>query len=195
MQFIEYYEDLKEKAGDEPVLFIDAVHPTQATKISYGWIRKGHRKAIETTGSRTRLNIMGALNLKSPERPLISEYQTINALNISQFFNEIRKVYPDYNQTVNVILDGARYHRAQLVTDWAEVVNIKLHFLPPYSSNLNPIERMWKLMNETCNNRYFSSTREFRNAILTFFEQTLPDIATQVASRINDNFQILKQVS
>lgn len=195
-QFIEYYEDLKEKAGDEPVLFIDAVHPTQATKISYGWIRKGHRKAIETTGSRTRLNIMGALNLKSPERPLISEYPTINALNISRFFNEIRKVYPDYNQTVNVILDGARYHRAQLVTDWAEVVNIKLHFLPPYSPNLNPIERMWKLMNEHArNNRYFSSTREFRNAISTFFEQTLPDIATQVASRINDNFQILKQVS
>ena len=62
---------------------------------------------------------MGALNLKSPERPLISEYPTINALSISRFFNEIRKVYPDYNQTVNIILDGA------LVTDWAEVVNIK----------------------------------------------------------------------
>ena len=53
-QFIEYYEELKETAGDEPVLFIDAVHPTQATKISYGWIRKGHRKAVETTGSRTQ---------------------------------------------------------------------------------------------------------------------------------------------
>lgn len=147
---------------------------------------------------------MGALNLKSPERPLISEYPTINALNISWFFNEIRgqehneirKIYPDYNQTVNVILDGARYHHAQLVTDWAEVVNIKLYFLPPYSLNLNPTERMWKLMNEHArNNRYFCSTREFRNAISTFFEQTLPDIATQVASRINDNFQILKQVS
>ncbi|HHH6703511.1 TPA: IS630 family transposase, partial [Escherichia coli] len=48
---------------------------------------------------------------------------------------------------------------------------------------LNPIERMWKLMNEHArNNRYFSSMREFRNAISTFFEQTLPDIATQVAS-------------
>ncbi len=58
-QFIEYYEELKATAGDEPVLFIDAVHPTQATKIGYGWIRKGQRKAVKTTGSRTRLNIMG----------------------------------------------------------------------------------------------------------------------------------------
>lgn len=58
-QFIEYYEELKETAGDEPIIFINAVHPAQVTKISYGWIREGHRKAIKTTGSRTRLNIMG----------------------------------------------------------------------------------------------------------------------------------------
>ncbi len=44
-QFIEYYEELKITVGDEPVLFIDGVHPTQATKISYGWIRKGQKKS------------------------------------------------------------------------------------------------------------------------------------------------------
>lgn len=82
-QFIEYYEELKATAGDEPVLFIDAVHPTQATKISYGWIRKGHKKAVKTTGSRTRLNIMGTLNLKTLATPLICEYKTINEYNVS----------------------------------------------------------------------------------------------------------------
>ncbi|WMY75747.1 IS630 family transposase [Buttiauxella selenatireducens] len=195
-QFIEYYEQLKAAVGDEPVLFIDAVHPTQATKISYGWIRKGHRKAVETTGSRTRLNIMEALNLKAPAQPLICEYKTINEYNVSRFFNEIRKEYPDYNKTVHVILDGAGYHRSQLVKDWAEVVNIRLHYLPPYSPNLNPIERMWKVMNEHArNNRYFSCTREFRDAISEFFSQTLPDIAESLASRINDHFQVLKPAS
>jgi transposase len=49
-QFIEYYEELKTTVGDEPVLFIDAVHPTQSTKISYGWIRRGQKKAVKTTG-------------------------------------------------------------------------------------------------------------------------------------------------
>lgn len=192
-QFIEYYEELKETVGDEPVLFIDGVHPTQATKISYGWICKGQKKAVKTTGSRTRLNIMGALNLKTPEYPLICEYKTINEYNVSRFFNEIRKVYPDYNQKIHVILDGAGYHRSQLVKDWAEVVNIRLHYLPPYSPNLNPIERMWKLMNEHArNNRYFSSTKEFRDAISEFFNQTLPDIAGSLSSRINDHFQVLK---
>lgn len=30
-QFIEYYKELKTTVGDEPILFIDGVHPTQAT--------------------------------------------------------------------------------------------------------------------------------------------------------------------
>ncbi len=38
--FIEYYNDVL-KSNDAPVLFMDAVHPTQSTKLSYGWIRKG----------------------------------------------------------------------------------------------------------------------------------------------------------
>lgn len=84
-QFIEYYKELKTTVGDEPILFIDGVHPTQATKISYGWIRKGQKKAVKTTGSRTRLNIMGALNLKALTSPLICEYKTINEYNVSLF--------------------------------------------------------------------------------------------------------------
>ena len=37
------------------ILFGDGVHPTMATKITYGWIRTGTRKPIATTSSRTRL--------------------------------------------------------------------------------------------------------------------------------------------
>ncbi|EBH8753522.1 IS630 family transposase, partial [Salmonella enterica subsp. enterica serovar Kua] len=54
----------------------------------------------------------------------------------------------------------------------------------------------WKLMNEHArNNRYFSSTKEFRDAISEFFNQTLPDIAGSLSSRINDHFQVLKSAS
>ncbi|WP_445260540.1 IS630 family transposase, partial [Photorhabdus sp. S10-54] len=62
--FIETYGKLKQEAGDhESILFIDGVHPTQGTKLAYGWMRKGQKTAVKTTGSRTRLNLMGALNL------------------------------------------------------------------------------------------------------------------------------------
>ena len=38
-EFIKEYNALKASAGnDEPILFMDSVHPTQATKITYGWL-------------------------------------------------------------------------------------------------------------------------------------------------------------
>ncbi|TDB42543.1 IS630 family transposase, partial [Photorhabdus khanii subsp. guanajuatensis] len=195
-QFIEYYENLKVTAKDEPILFLDAVHPTQGTKLGYGWMRKGEKKTVKTTGSRTRLNILGALNLNAIGRTVFQEYQTINDYNICCFFNEIRKSYPDYHQKIHLIVDGAGYNKAHLVKEWAYVSNIELHYLPPYSPNLNPIERLWKVMNEQVrNNRYFADKHEFRDKVFKFFTTTLPDIADSLTSRINDHFQVLKTAS
>jgi hypothetical protein len=42
---------------------MDSVHPTMATKVVSGWIKKGVDKPIAQTASRTRVNIMGAIEL------------------------------------------------------------------------------------------------------------------------------------
>ncbi|ENE8569106.1 IS630 family transposase [Salmonella enterica] len=195
LAFMEIYEKLKQEAGVEPVLFIDGVHPTQGTKLAYGWMPKGQKTMEETTSSRTRLNIMGALNLNNIGSTVIREYDTIDSLNICRFFIVTRETYP-ITQKVHIILDGAGYHRADLVQDWAIVMNIDLHYLPPYSPNLNPIERLWKVMNEQVrNNRYFTSPRVFREEIHRFFSERLPAIAGALACRINDNFQTLKNAT
>lgn len=196
LAFIETYNRLKSEAGDdEPILFIDGVHPTQGTKLAYGWMPKGLKTVVETTGSRTRMNIMGALSLKDIGRTVIREYDTINAENIARFFIAIRETYP-ITQKLHIILDGAGYHRSELVKDWAYVMNIELHYLPPYSPNLNPIERLWKLMNECArNNRYFATAKSFKTAVRGFFDQTLPEISETLTRRINDNFQVLKPAS
>ena len=58
--FIEVYEDLKSSLPpNEALLFMDAVHPTQATKITAGQIKKGTDKPIKTTGSRNRPPLLG----------------------------------------------------------------------------------------------------------------------------------------
>ncbi len=90
--FTEAYEKMKQETGDdEPVLFIDGVHSTQGTKLAYGWIPKGGTKVVETTGSRARLNFMGALNLKDIGSTIILEYDSINSENIAKFFIAIRE--------------------------------------------------------------------------------------------------------
>jgi hypothetical protein len=56
------YEKLKSKTPKhEPIVFLDAVHPTMSTKITCGWIKKGSNKIIETTASRTRMNMLALL--------------------------------------------------------------------------------------------------------------------------------------
>ena len=86
----------------------------------------------------------------------------------------------------------ARYHRAKSVTDSASQLNIELHFLPPYSPNLNPIERLWKVMNEKArNNRFFKSAKDFKSSIIHFFENTLPQLSDILSTRITDNFELI----
>lgn len=93
--FIEAYETLKASCGeDESIVFIDAVHPTLSTKISHGWIRTGQDKVIETTGNRSRLNIIGALNLSDIGATIVSDYESINSENIVRFFGRLRESYP-----------------------------------------------------------------------------------------------------
>lgn len=195
-QYIKYYEDMMILAGNESVLFLDTVHPTQATKISYRWIRKGYKKSVKTTGGRTRLNILGALNLNDIGRPIIHDYKIIDDYNVAIFFNEICQYCPNYRQKIHLIMDGTGYNRTELIKDWAKLVNIELHYLPPYSPNLSAIERLWKVMNEHAkNNRYLEKTRDFRDAIFNFFTTTLAEIVDTLSSRTNDNFQVFRPAS
>ena len=93
---------------------------------------------------------------------------------------------------IHLILDQAGYHRALEVKNEAKKLKIKLHYLPPCSPNLTPIERLWKVMNEYArNNRFFKGAKDFRESLYHFFKKTLPEIANLLSRRINDNFQIL----
>lgn len=194
-EFVAYYEILKAKTpSEEPILFMDSVHPTMETKAVSGWIRTGKEKPLLTTASRTRLNITGAINLATMLANYGS-YETINAETTIEFLEMVKAAYP-LSPCIHLILDQSGYHRSEAVRNYADKNGFKLHFLPPYSPNLNSIERLWKVMNEYArNNRFFASAKEFRESIFGFFRETLPNIADTLRSRINDNFHIRKVVT
>ena len=57
-----------------------------------------------------------------------------------------------------VVLDNARYHHARMLAPWLKKhrKQLRLDFLPPYSPDLNPTERVWKLTRRLrTHNRYF----------------------------------------
>ena len=188
--FVEKYKTLKETTpNDEPIVFLDAVHPTMATKITHGWIKKGINKVIATTASRTRLNILGAINLKTM-RIEVKSYKTIDSESMCDYLNFLKIAYPTAPK-IHIILDQGPYNKSKVTAEAAKKLNIELHFLPTYSPNLNPIERLWKVMNEfTRNNVFFKSSGNFKEAIEVFFDKTWDSISMGMTSRINDNFQM-----
>jgi transposase len=190
-KFVDDYEKLKRHLPEEDhIVFMDGVHPTHAVRFTRGWIKKGERKEIPTNGSHKRLNILGALNLA--EMTLhIHEYETINAVSVVSFLTYLLTMIPV--GVIHVILDQARYHTCKEVKAWL-ILNprIQLHYLPPYSPNLNSIEPCWKIMHEhTTNNIYHPSFNDFTEKIRTFLKTIFPQKAHDWTDRLTDNFRIM----
>ena len=65
-----------------------------------------------------------------------------------------------------------------------------MHYLPPYSPNLNPIERLWKVLRERKTyNKCYVKFEDFKTEIRSFFSEDIPKIKNELAKRIKDNFQ------
>ena len=77
---------------------------------------------------------------------------------------------------------------------YLETSNIKLHFLPPYSPNLNPIQRLWKWMKErVVYNTYYKEFEDFKLAIFGFFKLLAntdceSELGQSFRSRVRDKF-------
>ncbi|MFZ5518099.1 MAG: IS630 family transposase [Candidatus Zhuqueibacterota bacterium] len=71
------------------------------------------------------------------------------------------------------ILDNAKYHHARALQPWLKKNSkmLTLLFLPPYSPDLNPIERVWKLTRRLAtHNRFFASLDDVVNAVSERFD-------------------------
>jgi len=68
------------------------------------------------------------------------------------------------------VTDNARYYRSQLVQHLLNSSPIQMHFLSSYSPNLNPIERLWKLLKkEVINSHYTPDPTVFKQRINDLF--------------------------
>ena len=81
----------------------------------------------------------------------------------------LRKIAKNSILPTTLVLDNARYQRCRMVMDLAKELGIELLFLPPYSPNLNLIERLWKLTKKEClYSKYYENFDLFCKAIQGF---------------------------
>ena len=193
-EFIEEFRKIEQNLPqDEVIMFGDGVHPHHNTESTYAWILKGQEKEIPSNTGRVRVNINGAINPTQPTEVVHHECETINAITTIVWLSLIESRYPD-KKVIHLFVDNARYYRSKQVQKYLENSRIKMHFLPPYSPNLNPIERLWRfLKKEVIKSNYTPDPNVFRQRIDNFFKE-IHLYEEQLKSLINTNFQKLKPV-
>jgi len=174
---------------NDELLFMDGTHPQHNPISSYAWILKGKEKEIPTNTGRKRININGAINIKNYDA-IAREDERINAQSTIELLKQIESAYTDA-PTIYIIADNARYYHAKMVSEFLQTSRIQFKFLPPYSPNLNLIERLWKfLKKEVINSCYYESYDIFKKTVMAFFEN-IKDYHDELATLLTEKFQII----
>src|SRR5690606_42102196 len=112
----------------------------------------------------------------------------INATSLIALLDAIRGKHP--GTAITLIMDNARYQRCRVVMEHARSLGIELLFLPPYSPNLNLIERLWKLTKRRClTNRYHRDFGGFCEAIDRCLDDLGGRLKPEMESLLTPNFQ------
>ena len=178
----------KAEAGQCHVLFMDSAHFVLAAFVAVVWCFE--RVFVKTAPGRFRLNVIGAINATTQQFTALYNDSYITADTVVQLLKRLAKQYAGL--PVYIVLDNARYQHCEFVKDAALKLNITLVFLPPYSPNLNIIERLWKFVKaEVCAANYFQDAKTFQNAIVSFLNQLdRKSMKKQLKSRLSLNFQL-----
>ena len=178
------------KTENEIAYFIDGVHPLHNAISSYGWIEIGKEKHIKANTGRDRVNINGAYSLESQDVVMITS-ESINAQSTIELYQKLEEKHPD-KETIYVFRDNARYYANKDVQEYLETSRIKEIPLPPYSPNLNPIERLWLFMKKNLfYGQYYEHFSDFKEAITKFFGEDFHLYRDRLKTFITDDFHVL----
>ena len=108
--------------------------------------------------TRKSVGFFGAVRLRDGKFVFQKESGMFDRDSFWSFLKLLRKRSCHAGKQVVVLLDNAKYHHALLHKEWRRRCNheFRCEYLPPYSPDLNPVERVWKLTRRICiHNRYF----------------------------------------
>jgi transposase len=150
------------------------------------WGRKGYRKKVTGQRRRGKLNIMGGLRYHDKKRInfVIKQgnanvfYEQLKLLNdflLKEWMEQGNKIedFNNYSPRIVIILDNASFHKRKDILEKieAEMPNMILEFLPPYSPDYNLIELVWHSAKEYIAHRLFESVEQLEELLNKLLNQ------------------------
>jgi transposase len=179
------------RQGKRHLFFVDAAHFVMHPLLGFLWCFV--RQFIQAPSGRQRFNVLGALHATTLQVVTFTNDSYINSYAVARLMCQIAVEFVDLPMTL--VMDNARYQRCRFVIDLATALGIELLFLPPYSPNLNLIERLWKFVKKEClYSEYYETFTDFRQAIVDCIAETDGTYKQQLASLLTLKFQTFENV-
>ena len=175
------------KNGELTLLFLDASHFVMGCDF-LGYIYGKVRRFIKTYSGRKRYNVLGALNFVSKKITTVTNDTYITFSEVCELLYDISLEYA--GKPIRIILDNASYQKCYIFQDTAALLGIELIYIPPYSPNLNLIERLWKFVKAELRTKYYEDFVIFRQKINSIVTSTDKDNKDSMDRLIGDKFQL-----
>lgn len=173
-----FKENLAKLMNDESIeiWFGDEVGFEGNTKPRRAWYPKGSRPKIGKQSLRIRTNLCAMV------QPATGEFFSIEVPYMDRhvfqcFLDEANKMLASSKKQVILVLDNASWHKAHDL-HWGRIQPL---YLPPYSPDLNPIERAWLVIK----NQFFNG----------FLAREIEALSERVAIAVNHFVQSKEEVA
>lgn len=141
---------LAEMPADETAVFQDEVDVNLNPKIGACWMRCGQQAAVVTPGNNVKRYLAGSLHWRTGTLLVSLPDTRRNTRLFLAHLDDLRQRLRGYRM-IHVICDNAPFHRSGHVQEylvrWSH--RLRVHFLPKYAPETNPIERVWWHLHET----------------------------------------------
>ncbi|WP_339172517.1 IS630 family transposase [Anoxybacillus sp. FSL W8-1294] len=153
---------------------MDETHVRAYQALRTTWAEVGNQKHVPSYGHHDHVSIFGAVGVQQGD-VVFHRASSANAETFLDFLRRLKEKYAD--RFIVLVLDNVRIHHAKMVQaflDGGEGAAFHFIFLPPYSPQLNPIERLWKwLKDEVIANVFHKDQNDITQSITRFKQYVL----------------------
>lgn len=142
------------------------------TRCRMWYPREMHDPVLLHHPTRKSVGYFGAVRISDGKILYSRVSGSFNGKTFFEFLKYMRR-HTSKKVKIVVIADNAGYHHARLHQKWRDdkCDSFSIEFLPPYSPELNPIEKFWRMTREKAtHNRYFDSIGKLCRAVESFFD-------------------------
>lgn len=166
--------EISKESPEKAVFFFDEARFGTHFKHGLGWFKRGSRTPVITKLGFKSFYLYSAINHQNGESySLIMPSVNKNCMQI--FINEFASTVSD--KTI-IVMDQAGWHKGLLIPK-----NLEIIFLPPYSPELNPVERLWQhIKDAVLKNKVYNDLDELENRVAEFVKNISKETIASVCN-------------